>query len=209
MLNTNLSRLGVCICALGLTACGGPIVHELVPLPGNEETAPEITRKETVVMQTTAGEITIDVYPEAAPNAAARFIELVESGFYDGTPVFRIVPGFVAQFGINWRDGHRDQQNNNFNDDEGFFRLARGTLAFAKTQAPNSASTQIFINFADNSRLAATNFQTFGMIVEGIEVIDAFVDVGELSQPSLWSNGEAFLEQLNTSPTMIESAKVD
>src|SRR5690606_10739856 len=94
-----------------------PIEHTLVPLPGMEDAVPTITRAERVLLQTTAGEVTIEVYPEAAPNAARRFLELVESGFYDATPVSRVVPGFVAQFGINWREPHRQWQNRNFDDD--------------------------------------------------------------------------------------------
>ena len=214
MIKTNSFRLGVFVCALGLTACGGPIVPELVPLPGNEDNAPELLDSSTVVMETSAGRIRMEIYPEAAPNAAARFIELVEAGFYDETPIFRIVPGFVAQFGVNWRDDHRSQQNNNFQDDRGFFALSRGTLAFAKTQQPNSASTQIFINYGDNSQLAAQNFQAFGIVYEeDMEVVDSFVQVGDasmgLDQGRLWSDGGTYLQSLETKPTMIESARLD
>ena len=77
-----------------------PLPPSLVPLPGMEGVAPEITEIVTVLMQTTAGNLRIQVYPEAAPNAAQRFVELVQSGFYDDTPVSRVVPGFVAQFGV-------------------------------------------------------------------------------------------------------------
>src|SRR5690554_4849064 len=66
------------------TAAGG-MVHDLEPLPGVE--APELTDKETVRMRTSAGDLVIEVYPQAAPNAAARFVELVRAGFYDDTPI--------------------------------------------------------------------------------------------------------------------------
>ncbi|HEU4618857.1 MAG TPA: peptidylprolyl isomerase, partial [Gammaproteobacteria bacterium] len=72
------------------------IAGALVPLPGKTSAAPKLTRAVTVAMQTTAGDVTIEVYPEAAPNAAERFIDLVKSGFYDNTPISRVVPGFVA-----------------------------------------------------------------------------------------------------------------
>jgi cyclophilin family peptidyl-prolyl cis-trans isomerase len=190
----------------------GPIMHTLVPLPGREDTAPEITEAVTVILHTSGGDVTIEVYPEAAPNAAARFLELVESGFYDGTPIFRIVPGFVAQFGVNWRAPHKSWQNKNFSDDEGFFALDRGTLAFAKTQMPNSASTQIFINYGENSQLAASNFQTFAKVVDGMEIVDAFPAVGDasmgLDQGRLWNNGGDYLASLPEKPAMIESAEV-
>ena len=210
MIQTSLLRLGVPLVALGLTACGGPIVHELVPLPGMEDSVPEITEVTDVVFETSAGEIRIAVYPQAAPNAAQRFIELVESGYYDNTPVFRIVPGFVAQFGINWRDPHNSWRERNFDDDPTLFALERGTLAFAKA-GPNTNSTQVFINYVENNRLADPqyNFTTFAMVTEGMDVVDAFAQVGELSQPRLWSAGDGYIEALDLKPTMIERARVD
>jgi cyclophilin family peptidyl-prolyl cis-trans isomerase len=195
---------------MGLTACGGPIVHDLIPLPGMEDSVPEITEVTHIVFETTAGEVRIAVYPEAAPNAAQRFIELVESGFYDNTPIFRIVPDFVAQFGINWREPHRDWQNRNFDDDPTLFALEPGTLAFAKA-GPNTNSTQVFFNYRENNRLASPdlNFTSFGKVVEGMEVVQSFAEVGELNQGRLWSNGDTYLESLAAKPTMIERARID
>jgi cyclophilin family peptidyl-prolyl cis-trans isomerase len=207
------ARFGSLILILALTGCGGPLKHDLVPLPGMEEQVPELTMKESVIMQTTAGEIIIDIYPEAAPNAAQRFLELVASGYYDATPVSRVVEGFVAQFGINWRDEHRVWQNRNFDDDPTLFALERGTLAFAKA-GPNTNSTQVFINFAENNRLASPeyNFTVFGKVVEGMDVVDSFAQVGDpsggLDQNRLWRNGGAYLDSLDDKPTMIESAVV-
>lgn len=186
----------------------------LVPLPGREDSVPTISRVTTVRFQTTAGDVTIAVYPEAAPNAAARFIELVEAGYYDNTPVSRVVDGFVAQFGVNWRAPHNGWRQRTFRDDPPLFKLERGTLAFAKTSAPNSASTQVFINFADNSWLAdpPNNFTTFGMVVSGMELVDGFVRVGDpsagLDQARLWANGDTYLASLPIQPTMIVSATV-
>ena len=208
MPNYSFRRFGAVVIALGLTACGGPTVRDLASLPGMEDSVPAITNVTTIVMQTTAGDIRIEIYPEAAPNAAARFIELVESGYYDDTPIFRIVPGFVAQFGINWREPHKAWQNRNFDDDPSLFALDRGTLAFAKA-GPNTNSTQVFINYAENNQLAGQNFTTFGMIVDGMDIIDEFAQAGELDQGRLWSNGEAYIESLDLKPTMIASAQVE
>jgi cyclophilin family peptidyl-prolyl cis-trans isomerase len=234
------SRCALLLLALGLAACGGspdgesapaaappPIPDEnippqvsgetrmtpLVPLPGKEAAAPRITQIVEVLFSTTAGEITIEVYPEAAPNAAARFIELVESGYYDNTPVSRVVPGFVAQFGVNWRAPHNAWRVRSFNDDPTLFALERGTLAFAKA-GPNTNSTQVFINYAENNRLADPqyNFTVFGAVVAGMEFVDAFVQVGDpsggLDQSRLWANGDAYLASLDIQPTMIQSARV-
>jgi cyclophilin family peptidyl-prolyl cis-trans isomerase len=188
-------------------------IEQLIPLPGMEDKVPVLTQKTTINMQTTAGDLVIEVYPEAAPNAVARFVELVRSGFYDNTPVSRVVPGFVAQFGINWREPHNAWEMNHFNDDPTLFSLKRGTLAFAKSGV-NSNSTQVFINYVENNRLAEPqyNFTVFGKVVSGMEVVDMFADVGEpgmgLDQGRLWTDGEAYLASLDEQPTMITRATV-
>jgi len=187
---------------------------KLAPLPGKEGAVPALTEVTTVRFATTAGEVVIEVYPQAAPNAAKRFVELVTSGFYDDTPVSRVVPGFVAQFGINWRDPHKAWDDRHFNDDPSLFALERGTLAFAKA-GPNTNSTQVFINYGENSRLAAPqfNFSAFGKVVSGMDIVDKFVQVGDpsggLDQNRLWADGGAYLESLPVKPTMIEKATVE
>jgi len=186
----------------------------LVPLPGKEGTVPALTQATKVRFATTAGDVVIEVYPQAAPNAAKRFVDLVSAGFYDDTPISRVVPGFVAQFGVNWRDPHKAWKDRNFNDDPSLFALDRGTLAFAKA-GPNTNSTQVFINYRENNRLAEPqlNFSTFGKIVEGMDVVDAFVQVGDpsggLDQDRLWNDGGNYLESLPVKPTMIEKATVE
>jgi peptidyl-prolyl cis-trans isomerase A (cyclophilin A) len=187
--------------------------NTLVPLPGKETSVPAITTKHTVVMQTDAGDLTIELYPEAAPNAVARFLELIDNGFYNETPISRVVPGFVAQFGVNWRENYRDWQFNTFDDDPTLFALERGTLAFAKA-GPNSNSTQVFINYAENNQLAAPqyNFTVFGKVIDGMDVVDQFVEVGEpgmgLDQARLWQDGGNYLESLPVKPTMILSVRL-
>jgi cyclophilin family peptidyl-prolyl cis-trans isomerase len=175
--------------------------------------APEITEVVKVLMTTDAGELVIEVYPQAAPNAAERFLELVEAGYYDGTPIFRVVKSpepFVAQFGINsdmaeWKD-------KNFDDDPTLFQLTRGTLAFAKA-GPNTNSTQVFINFRENNSLADPryNFTTFAQVVEGMEIADSWVSVGDpgmgLSQGPLWENHHS-VKELTLKPNMIEEMTI-
>jgi cyclophilin family peptidyl-prolyl cis-trans isomerase len=195
------------------TAAAAAIASDLKPLPGHEGDAPPLTKKTTVRMQTTAGELVIDVFPDAAPHAAERFLELVSSGFYDDTPISRVVPGFVAQFGVNWRDPHKAWKDKNFDDDPSYYALERGTLAFAKA-GTNSNSTQVFINYAQNNRLAEPryNFTAFGEVVSGMDVVDKFARVGDpslgLDQDRLWQDGGAYLESLADKPTMIQHAEV-
>jgi peptidyl-prolyl cis-trans isomerase A (cyclophilin A) len=187
---------------------------KLTPLPGKESTAPALTEATRVRFATTAGEVVIEVYPQAAPNAAKRFVDLVRAGFYDDTPVSRVVPGFVAQFGVNWRDPHKEWKDRNFNDDPSLFALDRGTLAFAKA-GPNTNSTQVFINYGENNRLAEPrfNFSAFGKVVEGMDVVDKFVQVGDpsggLDQDRLWADGGNYLASLPVKPTMIDKATVE
>ena len=225
-------RAALCVALLGClpAACGqrsagtdgatqpassatATLATNLQPLPGHEGDAPKLTRKTTVRMQTTAGELVVDVFPEAAPHAAQRFLELVASGFYDDTPISRVVPGFVAQFGVNWREAHNGWKEKNFDDDPSYYALERGTLAFAKAGA-NSNSTQVFINYSQNNRLADPryNFTVFGEVVSGMDVVDKFQRVGDpsygLDQDRLWRDGGAYLESLSEKPTMIEHAAV-
>ena len=195
-------------------APGAKIAHDLKPLPGKESTAPAITKKTVIRFETTAGELAIEVYPDAAPNAAKRFVELVQAGFYNDTPISRVVPGFVAQFGVNWRDPQKAWKDRNFNDDPSYYQLERGTLAFAKA-GPNTNSTQVFINYAENNRLADPryNFTVFGKVVSGMEVVDKFAQVGDpsggLDQDRLWNDGGAYLASLTAKPTMIVRATVE
>jgi cyclophilin family peptidyl-prolyl cis-trans isomerase len=186
--------------------------HGLKPFRGVQ--APAITKVQTVRFQTDAGELLIEVYPEAAPNAAKRFVELVEAGFYNQTPIFRIVPGFVAQFGVNWRPGMVNWKEKNFNDDPSLFELGPATLAFAKA-GPNTNSTQVFINYGDNSQLKDRGgFSTFARVVQGFENTRNFKQVGDpsmgLDQGRLWGNGEQYLASLpaNQKPTMILKAEL-
>lgn len=186
------------------------VEHDLKLLPGKDGTV--ITEKQTLIMETDQGDVVIEVYPQAAPNASKRFVELAESGFYDNTPVSRVVQGFVAQFGINWRKPHIDWKSKSFDDDPTLYQLERGTLAFAKA-GPNTNSTQVFINLTENNSLARDyNFTTFGKVVEGMDVVDQFAMVGDptggLDQGRLWFDGEAYLKSLAMKPTMIKSIKL-
>ena len=196
-------------------APAAPQQQKLTPLPGTGVVA--LTQVTKVRLATTAGDVVIEVYPQAGPNAAKRFLELVTTGFFDDTPISRVVPGFVAQFGVNWRDPHKAYENRQFVDDPSFFALERGTLAFAKAGQPNTASTQLFINYGDNTRLAAPqpnlSFWAFGKVVEGMDVVDKFVQVGDpsggLDQGRLWADGGNYLASLPVKPTMITKATVE
>src|SRR5262245_9400870 len=186
--------------------------QRLTPLPDKGGVA--LTQVTKVRLATTAGEVVVEVYPQAAPNAAKRFVELVEAKFYDDTPISRVVPGFVAQFGVNWREPYKAWKDRNFNDDPTIFALVPGTLAFAKA-GPDTNSTQVFINYRENNQLADPryNFTVFGKVVSGMDVVEKFAQVGDpsggLDQGRLWEDGGSYLASLPVKPTMIERATVE
>jgi peptidyl-prolyl cis-trans isomerase A (cyclophilin A) len=135
------------------------------------EVAPE---EFTVVFETSAGDFTVAVERSLAPYGADRFHELVRSGFYDEQRFFRVVPGFVVQWGMSgdpavtaqWADAR-------IPDDPVATSNVRGTITFAATSAPGSRTTQVFINLGNNTNLDEMGFAPFGRVVEGMEVVDA------------------------------------
>lgn len=136
--------------------------------PGFAVQAPDSFR---VKFTTTQGDFEIDVHRAWAPLGADRFYNLVRSGFYDGVRFFRVIPGFMAQFGIHgdtavvakWREQV-------FADDPVRRTNGPGMVTFA-TAGPGTRTTQVFINFVDNSRLDGMGFAPFGRVASGVDVI--------------------------------------
>ena len=135
-----------------------------------KERAPDVYKAR---FETTAGTFVIEVQRAWAPNAADRFFNLVKNGYYDGCRFFRVVPGFVVQFGINGDPAvQKNWVNATIPDEKVTQGNTRGTVTFAKSSAPNSRTTQVFINYADNSRLNRDGFAPFGKVISGMEVVD-------------------------------------
>ncbi|PYT23121.1 MAG: peptidylprolyl isomerase [Acidobacteria bacterium] len=155
-----------------------------------------------VRFETSKGDVVIQVRRDWAPLGADRFYTLVRSAFYDGARFFRVLPGFVVQFGIpsdpvvtrKWRD-------TNLKDDPVKQSNARGTVSFA-TDGPNSRTTQVFINLGNNATLDQKGFAPFGAVVGGMNVVDQFYsEYGEgeprgkgPAQPRIEAEGNAYLE---------------
>lgn len=164
--------------ALLLAACGGePPEREAVarsPLlrPGDfTATAPESFR---VRMETSAGDVVIEVHRAWAPLGADRFYNLVRGGFFDDTRVYRVVDGFMAQFGLNGDPYVNQAWKGQFLvDDPVVESNTRGRVAFAKGGV-HTRTTEVFISYRDNSPLDAQGFAPFGEVVEGMDVVDAF-----------------------------------
>jgi peptidyl-prolyl cis-trans isomerase A (cyclophilin A) len=134
------------------------------------ESAPDVYRAR---FETSKGPFVIEVHREWAPIGADRFYNLVKNGFYDGTRFFRVRPGFMAQFGLNGDPVvQRAWQGAWLRDDPVTQKNVRGFVSFTTEGRPQSRFTQIFINYADNSRLDADGFAPFGQVVSGMEVVD-------------------------------------
>ena len=122
---------------------------------------------------TSKGVFVIEVTRAWAPQGADRFYNLVKNGFFDNTRFFRVIPNFMVQFGISgdpalntkWRVAR-------IPDDRPAQSNTRGMVTFA-TSGPNARTTQVFINFKNNSRLDALGFAPFGKVVSGMNVVDA------------------------------------
>jgi peptidyl-prolyl cis-trans isomerase A (cyclophilin A) len=176
---SRLARFGV-LCAPLLVALAAPTMSQGAKLGSPSalnERAPENYK---VKLDTSKGPVVIDVRRDWAPNGADRFYNLVKNGFYDDTRFFRVISGFMVQFGINgdpaisapWRTA-------TIKDDPVKQSNKRGTITFA-TSGPNSRTSQVFINFADNAGLDGQGFAPFGQINSGMNVVDAlFSGYGE------------------------------
>lgn len=153
-----------------------------------------------VKFETTKGDFVIKVHREWSPHAADRFHELVQTGFYDNCKFFRAVKGFMVQFGIPADPAVGAEWKEKFMpDDTVETSNQRGTISFAKPGMPNARTTQVFINYGDNSRLDAMGFSPFGEVVEGMDVVDSLnQEYGEETtrlQDRIYEQGNAFLEQ--------------
>ena len=138
-----------------------------------------------VALDTTKGKIVLELYPDKAPKTVENFLEYVRSGFYDGLIFHRVIPGFMIQGGGFTADMTQKPTRAPIqNEADNGLRNERGTICMARTPDPHSASSQFFINVADNSSLdhksktpQGWGYAVFGKVVEGMDVADAIVGV--------------------------------
>ena len=169
----HLIALATLTAGVTLASCAGqsmllhPTPNELV-MPG-----PDSFR---VVMETTRGLFTLMIHRDWSPYGSDRFYSLVANGYYNEARFFRVVPGFVAQFGISGNPlVNVAWQNQHIPDDHMMRSNIRGTIAFGN-DGPDSRAVQVFINLADNTRLdtaGARGFPPIGAVVDGMFVVDS------------------------------------
>jgi peptidyl-prolyl cis-trans isomerase A (cyclophilin A) len=162
---------------------------------------------------TTKGTFVIQVNRDWAPMGADRFYNLIKAGFYDDVRFFRVLDGFMAQFGLNGNPAvtaiWRRQQ---LKDDAVKQSNRRGYVSFA-TAGPNTRTTQVFINFVDNSGLDKQGFAPFGEVVEGMNVVDnLYSGYGRNNVPDqgrITTEGNAYLTKEYPRLDYIKSATIE
>ena len=164
-----------------------------------------------VKFTTTKGDFTMVVKKEWSPRGADRFYALVKNGYYDGVCFFRVVSGFMAQFGIHGIPAVASAwQNASIKDDPGKQSNKRGMVTFAM-RGPNSRTTQIFINYADNSRLNRDGFAAFGKVISGMEAVDKIysADRDKPEQQRIQTEGTAYLTKTFPKLDYIKKATIE
>lgn len=149
-----------------------------------------------VKFETSKGDFVIEVDPSLAPLGAAQFKEIITSGAYNDARFFRVVPDFVVQWGIPGDPKLAAEWNRkNIKDEPVKASNVKGTITYAKSNLPNSRSSQVFINLANNSRLDAMGFSPFGKVIEGMDVVESITaEYGETpNQGRIQTEGNAYL----------------
>jgi peptidyl-prolyl cis-trans isomerase A (cyclophilin A) len=169
-----------------------------------------------VRFETTRGPFTVEFYRAWAPLGADRVYYLVRSGYYDGVRFFRVLPGFVAQFGASGDPRvAKVWDARTIRDDPVRQSNTRGTVTFA-TGGPDTRTTQLFVNYANNSRLDRLRFAPLGRVVDGMAVVDSLhAGYGEGAprgrgpdQDRIAAEGTAYLEREFPKLDWVRSARV-
>jgi len=163
-----------------------------------------------VKMETSEGDILIECNKSFAPIGTQHFYDLINAGYYNECRFFRVVPGFVVQFGLAADPAVTENYGKSIMDEPVKASNTAGTLTFAKSGAPNSRTTQMFINLNNNSRLDGMGFSPFGEIIEGMEnVSKIFSGYGERPDQGLITmQGNAYLTKAFPKLSYIKKAYI-
>jgi peptidyl-prolyl cis-trans isomerase A (cyclophilin A) len=163
-----------------------------------------------VTFDTTKGTFVVQVTRAWAPQGADRFYNLVRHHFYDGVAFFRVVPNFMVQFGLNGNPAvNKAWMNANIKDDPVTQTNKPGYITFA-TAGPNTRTTQVFINYANNAFLDGQGFAPFGQVISGMEVVTAIYsgDDERPDQGAITNQGNAYLSKAFPNLDKVKTAKV-
>jgi len=163
-----------------------------------------------VKLETSMGDIVLELNEDAAPVTVKNFLRYVEEGFYDGTIFHRVIPRFMIQAG-GFTPDLKDKEEHPPIVNEFKLSNVRGTVAMAKKGGkPNSATSQFFINIADNSRLDSLNggFTVFAKVVEGMDVVDSIAAVKTTKKVGTIKGQKLQMRDVPIEPVVIKSAKV-
>jgi cyclophilin family peptidyl-prolyl cis-trans isomerase len=146
-----------------------------------------------VLIETSMGDITLELLAEEAPKSVENFVTYVESNFYDNTVFHRVIPGFMIQGGGHtWTLAEKPGWDPIANEAGNGLKNERGTIAVARTEDPHSGANQFFINLVDNDELdhqdespEGFGYAVFGRVIEGMEVVDEIAGVRTSPQKGL------------------------
>lgn len=157
-----------------------------------------------VLLETTQGNVEIELFADKAPISAENFLAYVDSGFYNGTVFHRVIPGFMIQGGGFEPDmNQKDTRAPIRNEADNGLRNTRGTLSMARTQAKDSATSQFFINQKDNAFLDHGSrdfgYAVFGKVTQGMDVVDRIASVPTANK--------GMMQNVPREPVVIKQAK--
>ena len=167
-----------------------------------------------ITLRTTQGDISIELDFDKAPNTAANYLQYARDGFYNGTIFHRVIPGFMVQGGgMDAQMNEKESRESIENEADNGLANEIGTLAMARTSDPHSASSQVFINVANNSFLNHSGknsqgwgYAVFGKVVEGMDVVDA---ITEMETGSAGHHQDVPVEAIEVTETLISDAYSD
>jgi peptidyl-prolyl cis-trans isomerase A (cyclophilin A) len=163
-----------------------------------------------VAFETSKGNFTVQVNRAWAPHGADRFYQLVVTQFFDGERFFRVIPEFIAQFGLSDKKATNELwDDKTIPDDSVREHNVRGTLTFAMEGA-NTRSHQVFFNLADNSRLDKDGFAPVGKVIDGQSVVDSlYGGYGErINQHLVSTLGNSYLQRMFPKLDYIKTARL-
>jgi peptidyl-prolyl cis-trans isomerase A (cyclophilin A) len=190
------------VALLALASCSGGAKQTTA-----QNAAPDTYR---VLLDTSVGPVVIDVQRSLAPNGAQRFYDLVKAKYFDGARFYRVVPGFVVQWGAAANPAVTKKWDVTIPDDPVKTSNTRGTVTFAATGQPNSRTTHLFINLGDNGRLDGMGFAPIGHVTSGMDAVDKInPEYGEApNQDVMGEQGNAYLRKSFPRLDYIKTARI-